>query len=178
MQPMTLFALCGSLRQTSINKATLHALQTLAPASVRIVLDEDIGLLPLFNPDIEHLSHPAVERIKRQLAEASGLIIASPEYAHGITGVLKNALDWLVSGPEFVDKPIMLINTSARAYHAQQALREVVTTMSGKLIDDACVTVPLLSKTPTADDIVQMPDVATALTSGLATFCEAIHSLR
>lgn len=176
MKPLHLFALCGSLRQRSSNLAALQALQQITPDHIRISIDCDIGQLPLFNPDIEHLNHPPVARIKQQLAAADGLIIASPEYAHGITGVLKNALDWLVSGPEFVDKPIMLINASPRAHHAQDALREVVKTMSGKLIEEACVTVPLLSKEPTTEDISNMPDIVQALSSALSQFAQHIDS--
>lgn len=174
MKPLHLFALCGSLRQRSSNLAALQALQQITPDHIRISIDRDIGQLPLFNPDIEHLDHPPVARIKQQLAAADGLIIASPEYAHGITGVLKNALDWLVSGPEFVDKPIMLINASPRAHHAQDALREVVKTMSGKLIAEACVTVPLLSKEPTANNIITTPELSGALLTGIERFCHAI----
>ena len=176
MSTLTLFALCGSLRQQSINKACLLALQQLCSGYIDIVIDEDIGLLPLFNPDNEQQENKALARMKQQLAAADGLIIASPEYAHGISGVLKNALDWLVSGPEFVEKPVMLINTSARAHHAQAALREVVTTMSGAIIDEACVTVALLSKNPTADDILQMTGVTDTLLLGLAAFSRAIRT--
>jgi chromate reductase len=176
MSSLTLFALCGSLRHHSINRASLQALQQLSSGYIDIVIDEDIGLLPLFNPDNEQRYNAPLTRIKQQLASADGLIIASPEYAHGISGVLKNALDWLVSGPEFVDKPIMLINTSVRAHHAQDALREVVTTMSGVIVEEACVTVPLLSKTPTAEDILQMSGVTDSLLLGLAAFSRAIRA--
>lgn len=63
-----------------------------------------------------------VSCLKSSLNTSSGLILASPEYAHGISGPMKNALDWLVSGTEFIHLPIMLINTSPRASHAQVAL--------------------------------------------------------
>ena len=62
-------------------------------------------------------------------------LICSPEYAHGVSGVLKNALDWVVSSGELIDTPIALINASARATIAYGCLRETLTTMSGRVIE-------------------------------------------
>ncbi len=100
MESVKLLALSGSLRKTSYNKAAIETLKVLAPNYIEITVGE-IGNLPLFNPDRENENIPALEKLKFSLNEASGLIIASPEYAHGISGPLKNALDWLVSGEEF-----------------------------------------------------------------------------
>ena len=86
---MKLLALSGSLRRTSYNTAAIQALKRLAPTSIEIVIG-DISSLPLFNPDIENNEIPAVQALKSNLAQASGLIIASPEYAHGISGPMKN----------------------------------------------------------------------------------------
>ena len=108
MESLNILALSGSLRKASYNTAAISALKVLAPRYVEIVLGE-IGDLPLFNPDLENEFIPSLEKLKQQLNESSGLIIATPEYAHGISGPLKNALDWLVSGVEFPYKPIMLI---------------------------------------------------------------------
>ncbi len=57
-----------------------------------------LGDLPHFNPDLEPIEPPSVTDLRSQIAWSDGLIISSPEYAHGIPGVIKNALDWLVSG--------------------------------------------------------------------------------
>ena len=101
-------------------------------------------LLPLFNPDRESENIISVKRLKNELSKSNGLIISSPEYAHGISGVLKNALDWLVSCEEFPYIPVALLNTSPRATHAQAALREVISTMSGNIIESASMSIPLL----------------------------------
>ena len=128
MESIKLLALSGSLRKASYNTAAIVALKVLAPNYIEITVEE-IRNLPLFNPDSEDENIPALDKLKSSLNEAAGLIIATPEYAHGISGPLKNALDWLVSGAEFPYKPIMLINTSPRASHAQEALKEVLITM-------------------------------------------------
>lgn len=89
---------------------------------------------------------------------------------------MKNALDWLVSGVEFPYKPVMLINTSPRASHALNALIEVVTTMSGDIIDSASVTIPLLSSELDADGIIDNREISAALSNDLRAFCQRIEA--
>ena len=177
MEAIRLLALSGSLRKSSYNTAALTALERLAPASIEIE-QGGIGDLPIFNPDREGELIPALQTLKSALAAADGLIIASPEYAHGVSGPLKNALDWLVSGSEFPYIPIMLINTSPRAFHALEALREVLNTMSGNVIDDAHVSIQLLGSEFSADDIVANEELASALRGGLTKFSEQIRVLK
>src|SRR6185503_483846 len=98
--------------------------------------------------------------LRSAIAGSSALLVASPEYAHGISGVMKNALDWLVSFEGFVDKPIALINTSPRATHAYEALREVLQTMSAAIVPEASVTIPLLGAGLTEDDMVNSQAIA------------------
>lgn len=173
MNDIRLLALSGSLRRESYNTAVLNALIRLAPGYVKMHIGQ-IGELPLFNPDREGEAIATVDALKGALGKADGLIIASPEYAHGVSGVLKNALDWLVSGEEFVDRPIMLINTSPRASHAQQSLREILRTMSGDLIDDACLSIALLGSRLDCSGIITNPETSAVLRSGLARFCTEI----
>ena len=176
MKNNTILAISGSLRKHSYNTAAITALKQLAPDSVEIVIG-DISELPIFNPDRDDEEIPALEKLKGLLGECSGLIIASPEYAHGISGPLKNALDWLVSGEEFPFKPIMLINTSPRASHAQAALREVLATMSGDIIEHSCVTIPMLGSELNCDGIVANQEISTALIAATDIFCNEIARL-
>ena len=85
-----------------------------------------------------------VARLRRELIAADAVVIASPEYAHGVTGVLKNALDWMVGNESFVDKPVAVFNASPRAVHADAALREILSTMSARVVGEACIAVPVL----------------------------------
>lgn len=175
---MKIIAISGSLREKSYNKAALEALLLVAPAGVEISIFDGVRDLPLFNPDMDEERVPAVEAMKSALGHANGLIIASPEYAHGISGVLKNALDWLVSGEEFVGMPVMLINASPRAHHAQEALREVVITMSGSIVERACLSVPLLGSGLDSAGILQDEEFHASLKSNLQVFCEEIQKRR
>ena len=177
MESLKLLALSGSLRKSSYNTAAIKALNILAPGHIDITIG-NIADLPLFNPDMEGDEIPELQQLKSSLKESAGLIIASPEYAHGISGPLKNALDWMVSGEEFPYKPIMLINTSPRASHAQVSLKEVLSTMSGNIIEKSNVSIPLLSSELNASGIVENQKLSKALLAGLSEFCIEIETLQ
>jgi len=83
MESIKLLALSGSLRKASYDTAAIVALKVLAPNYIEITVEE-IRNLPLFNPDSEDENIPALDKLKSSLNEAAGLIIATPEYAHGI----------------------------------------------------------------------------------------------
>jgi chromate reductase len=173
---MRLLALSGSLRAASTNTAALEALRSLAPAGVEILIYRELGALPLFNPDDdEEAAPPAVTALRALVGSAAGLFIAAPEYAHGVPGAFKNALDWLVASDAFPGKPVALINTAPRSFHAQSALRETLATMSARLIPDAFVALPLTGKKVAADDIGANPRFAAALRAALDAFVEAIR---
>jgi NAD(P)H-dependent FMN reductase len=121
-------------------------------------LYEGLGTLPHFNPDLDVAPWPpAVVDLRAQIAACDALLICSPEYARGVAGAMKNALDWLVSVEDFAGKPVALFNASPRATHALAALRLTLETMAARVIDGAALTVPLLSSPMTEDSIVADP---------------------
>ena len=146
--PLNVLALCGSLRKASINAALLRVVARLArPDDIEIA--DWLGRLPLFNPDLEDVVADdelprAVVALRMAVAAADAIVIASPEYAHGISGTIKNALDWLVSYPPFIHKPVAVINASPRAHHADDALRETLRTMSAGLVGERSFALELL----------------------------------
>lgn len=165
-----LLTLCGSLRQGSSNRALLHAAAQLAPPGLQLKHYDGIGNLPLFNPDLSDTPPPAVQALHAAVDAADGLLIACPEYARGIPGAFKNALDWLVASQQFPGKPVALFNASPRASEAQSALRLVLRTMSAHLVEQASVTVNLLAKGMTATDIVADAQVAEVVGAALRAF--------
>lgn len=166
---MKILAISGSLRNASHNSALLRALARLSPTGIEVALFRELGDLPLFNPDIEDPSPAAVARLRTQLIAADAVVIASPEYAHGITGAMKNALDWMVGSEAFVDKPVALINASPRAVLAQAALKETITTMAAQVVEAACITLPILGSGLDEDGMLADPETATALKKLLHT---------
>ncbi|MFJ2990322.1 NADPH-dependent FMN reductase [Collimonas sp. NPDC087041] len=171
---MKFLAISGSLRAASLNSALLRALARVSPDDIEVELYPGLGELPLFNPDLEADDPPAVAELRRRIVSADALLIASPEYAHGITGVMKNALDWMVSCEAFVFKPLALLNASPRAVHAQAALREVVTVMSARIVDEASITLPILGAHLDEQQIVDHPQIAAALRGALTALRQAV----
>ena len=171
----TILALCGSLRSASMNATLLRAAARLAPDGVEIVLFEGLAGLPFFNPDLDGDTVPeAVAAFRRSVGEADGMLISSPEYASGVAGVLKNALDWLVASVEFPNKPVALINTSPRATHALAALTLTLETMSAQLVKEASIGLPLLGTSNDADSVAANPEFAIPLRRALEIYVGAI----
>lgn len=142
-----LLAVCGSLRAVSTNLTLLKAAELLAPPGVTIELFVGLAGLPHFNPDLDiDPPPPAVTEWREAIGRADGLIISSPEYARGVPGSLKNALDWLVSSDVFPEKPVALFNASDRSVAMQAALRLTLETMSARMVDAATITIPLLGR--------------------------------
>jgi len=174
---MRILTLCGSLRAASSNGAALRAVELLAPAGVAVTAYHGIGSLPHFNPDLDGegstLVPAPVLQLRRLVGHSDALLMSSPEYAHGVAGSFKNALDWLVSCAEFPGKPVALINTAPRAIHAQAALAETLRTMSARLVEDACVTLPLSGRSLDGAGIAADAGLAALLQRCLAALRQA-----
>lgn len=141
---MNILTISGSLRAKSANTAALGALELIAPTGITVSRYRGLETLPYFNPDLDVDDPPApVAELRSQVGRCDGLVICSPEYAHGVSGVLKNALDWLVRSLEFPGTPVALINVSPRARASDAQLRETLVTMSANLVTEACVDLPL-----------------------------------
>lgn len=171
---MKVLAISGSLRAASINSALLRAAARLAPSGMDITIFSGTGDLPHFNPDLEVQMPPQVAALHAAVAAADALLIASPEYAHGITGTIKNALDWLVSFEPFVNKPVAVLNASPRAHHADAALREILKTMSAVIVDAASISIPLLGASFTEEGMLESPTVSCAIQSSLAALYDGV----
>jgi chromate reductase, NAD(P)H dehydrogenase (quinone) len=141
-----ILAISGSLRAKSTNKSLLLAIAAIAPKDIEISIFDGIQDLPYFNPDldIEGAVLPReVQKLRQEIAGSSAIIFSTPEYAHGIPGVLKNALDWLVSSTEFLGKPVGLFFGSAGdPRFARESLIEILNTMSVRIVPGAVVNIP------------------------------------
>jgi len=168
---MRLLAISGSLRAHSSNGELLRAVARLSQSNDAIEIYDGLATLPHFNPDLdrEGMVLPAsVAELRRMIAGADGLVISSPEYAHGVPGSLKNALDWLVSGPEMVYKPISLLNPSPRSVYAHASLAETLRTMSTTLVEGACIALPIAGRGLDADGILANEELRAQLDGVLA----------
>ncbi|MEO8024319.1 NADPH-dependent FMN reductase [Polaromonas sp.] len=171
---MKVLAISGSLRAASINSALLRTAARLAPPEIEVTFCSVVGVLPLFNPDLEIDMPPGVAQLRAEVAAADALLIASPEYAHGVTGTIKNALDWLVSFEAFVNKPVAVLNASPRAHHADSALRETLKTMSADIVEEASVSISLLGTNITEAAMAELPSVTHAIRESLAALYSVV----
>jgi NAD(P)H-dependent FMN reductase/ribosomal protein S18 acetylase RimI-like enzyme len=116
-------AIPGSARVGSVNRALVDAVAALAPAGVVVDVWDHLGTLPSFAPDLDGDEPPApVAALRARLAAADAVVIATPEYAFGMPGALKNALDWLVSSGELHRKPVAALSASPSADGGIRAL--------------------------------------------------------
>jgi NAD(P)H-dependent FMN reductase len=142
-----------------------------------VELYDGIDRLPFFNPDLDGDEvPPAVESFRAEMRGAQGLLISSPEYAHGVPGVLKNALDWLVGSTqgEIVDKPVALINASPRSTHAQASLVETLRTMSARVVADVGLTSSLKARAYDEVSLRSDPEVRRVVSLAFAALESAI----
>lgn len=107
------------------------------------------------------------------VTRADAVLIASPEYAHGVTGTIKNTLDWLVSHPGFAFKPVAVFNPSYQSHHADEALKETLRTMAADLIPGACIRIPVIGSAIERSAIGQDPAFRAAISEALD--CVAAH---
>jgi chromate reductase len=166
---MHVVAISGSIRRQSTSTELLRAAAKLTPPGMAITVVRNLDDLPHFSPDDDVMPAPEpVEALRSLLAGAGTVIFSTPEYAHGMPGVLKNALDWLVSSGELYGKGCALFNASPRAHHAQDSLAEVLRTMGAQIVDAAALAVPLLGKTVDASSIVADASLADPIRKALA----------
>jgi len=111
---MKIIGISGSLRQRSFNTALLYAAARLLPETVELEVI-DLSPFPFYNGDLDTDGPPeAVRAVERKIAEADGVLIASPEYNHSYSGVLKNAIDWISRPPirALSEKPVAVIGAT------------------------------------------------------------------
>ena len=162
---MNILALSGSLRAGSANIRLLEAVKLLAPAGASVTIRGPLDDLPHFNPDIEEAGLPPVAAaLRAAVGSCDALLISSPEYAHGVPGVMKNALDWLVGGMEMTDKPVALLNATPPGEYAQASLMETLRVMGGHFVEAACIEVPLRGSKVSAQEIAADPVTAKKIT--------------
>jgi chromate reductase len=128
---MKILAISGSLREASSNTAILKNLQLLTHANTQIEIYFQAGELPHFSPDLDKEgAFASVETLRELVKKSDAVIICTPEYAFGVPGSLKNALDWLVSSGELNEKPVAAISASPLYSGGDKALASLLLTLT------------------------------------------------
>ena len=138
-EPIKLVAFCGSLRKASFNRMALNAFVERLPAGTSAQIIEIDW--PLYNADIQAQGFPdKVQAAQKAMLEADGLVLVTPEYNYGPSGVLKNAIDWLsrMTPQPFAAKPIAMFGASGGVLgsaRAQYQLRQIMVFLDGRPVN-------------------------------------------
>jgi len=126
---INILAISGSLKSTSANTNILKAISNMAPQNVTIKILDGLDELPHFNPESTN-EIQSVVNFRKQITMADAVIFSTPEYAFGVPGVLKNALDWIVFSGELNKKPVVTISASPLYSGGDKALASLILTLT------------------------------------------------
>lgn len=175
---MKILVISGSLRASSSNTRLARAIMGLAPIGIETQLYEGLGDLPHFSPDIDGTHAPtSVVALRQQIHTADGVLICTPEYAFGVPGSLKNALDWTVSSGDLAEKPVAAISASplwSGGDKAHASLLLTLTALGTCILEEGKVIVPTINKKLDADGNITDPAL---IENFKALFGAFLHSM-
>jgi chromate reductase, NAD(P)H dehydrogenase (quinone) len=174
---MKILGISGSLRVSSSNTTILRSIAKLVPSNVRFSIYEGLGKLPHFNPELDtDKVIPSVQDWRERISESDLILFCTPEYAHGVPGVLKNGLDWIVSSGEFMDKPTAVISASPSidgGVKANDSLVQTLRVMMAKITESRILCIPAVSAKLNGDEVTD-PLTKQSLISLLDNLVESI----
>lgn len=171
-----LLLVSGSLRAGSTNSAVVRTAREVArSADIDAVLYEGMADLPHFNPDDDEEGaelDPAVTTLRAELDAAEALLICTPEYAGALPGALKNLLEWTVGGGQTYDMSVAWINAAGSAApsgaaDAHDSLRKVLGYTGSRIVEAACVRIPVTRGDLGADGLIADPEIRAAIGKAL-----------
>ena len=175
---MNFLSISGSLRANSTNTSILKAAAELAPPAVTVSLYDGLDDLPHFSPERDVSTPPAsVLHLRTLLREADAVLICTPEYIHGMPGVLKNMLDWIASSGEFVGKPVSVISAGPSDMGGSRAhalLHHTMDVLMAQLPLEASLIVPFVRQRLDAAGQVTDPVLTAELRSVMNTLVQAV----
>lgn len=169
---MKILAIPGSLRLTSSSNHILNAVVSTASAEVSLEIFDGVGKLPHFNDPAE--APEIVAGFRNKIREADAVLICTPEYAFGVPGSLKNALDWTVSSGEFIDKPVGLITASSQGERGHAALLLILGAISAKVVPDATLLISFVRSKLDPSGNINDRSLSEALKKILPALVEAV----
>ena len=172
-------AICGSTRKESVNLTLIRIFADLSKDYFDVIIYNSIDELPHFNPDHDKGLDSAPEVVKKfrqLLTNADGILICTPEYAMGVPGTLKNAIDWTVSSCEFNHKPTALITASTLGEKAHASLLETLTIIEANVTRETQLHIPHIKTHITSDGSIKDRETGAALTELINRFNEKVIS--
>ena len=179
--PLRILAISGSLRAASTNTALVRAIAALAPPGMELSVYDGLGDLPHYSPDLDGDTPPTpVADLRVRLRASDGVLICTPEYAHGMPGSLKNALDWLVSSGEFDGgKPTAALSASPSHQGGDKAhawLIQTLRVMGAHIPTAASLSIGFIRAKLGPDGSLSDPDTVQALRAALDSLAREIEA--
>ena len=171
-----ILAISGSTRERSINLNLIKAIEELSADQFEIKIFNGLSGIPHFNPDLDTDNPPeAVRGFRMRLAEAEGILICTPEYAMGVPGTLKNAIDWTVSSCEFSHKPVALITASSVGQKGHLSLLETLRIIESDIPDDSQLLISFVKTKVNSEGKITDPETEAKVKKLIASFVETIQ---
>ena len=171
-----ILAIPGSIRKRSTNLQLIEAIIELTTGSAEFQIFKGLPGIPHFNPDLDTEDAPIeVTAFRRQLREADGILICTPEYAMGVPGTLKNAIDWTVSSCEFSHKPVALITASSSGMKAHLSLLDTLRVIESDIPADAQLLIPFVKTKVSSDGKITDPHTLIQIKVLMSAFFNAIE---
>lgn len=164
----------GSLRISSSASAVLAIVSKLFPANVDFKIYTGIGEIPAFN-DSKEIPFPVAGFIK-QIEEADAVFFCIPEYAFGVPGALKNALDWTVATTVFSDKPAALITAASQGQKAHAAFLNTLTALGTKMNEESNLVISFIRTKLNEQNELKDTDTLDALKKAVASFIKNVET--
>ena len=177
MNRKRIVAISGSKRQNSTNHSLIKAIKELAAASLDITIFDGIVNFPQFNPDAdgENVTKEIAD-FREQINNSDGVVICTPEYAHGVPGTLKNAIDWTISSSSFPHKPTMLITASTGGYYGHKALLETLRAIEAKHVDKLQLVIPFAKTKVSMDNKITDEKTLAEVNRLVADFIDCLNT--
>ena len=139
---MLIAAISGSLQTRSANTALVDVASLVAPSDVVVERFPALEAIAAFNPDREDDAPAPVSELRALLERADGVLIATPEYAFGVPGALKNAFDWMVGSGHFYEKRVAILSAAPsveRGVHARSDVERTLGAQGAVIVHSATI---------------------------------------
>jgi NAD(P)H-dependent FMN reductase len=174
-----ILAISGITRQRSTNLNLIKAISELSADQLNINIFQGLSDIPHFNPDLDTDNPPKqVIDFRKQLKEADGILICTPEYAMGVPGTLKNAIDWTVSSCEFSHKPVALITASSVGEKAHRSLLETLRIIESEIPDDSQLLISFVKTKISSDGKITYEETLAQIRKLIASLITTINMSR
>ncbi len=178
----TILMISGSLRRGSTNTALVSTAAALSVPGVSVEVYQGLAGLPHFNPDDDQDPlDPAVDGLRSAIRSADAIMVSTPEYAGALPGSFKNVLDWAVGDGQIgsiYEKPVAWVNASSTggAANAHRSLRIVLGYVNARIVESACVELPVPRQAVGADGLITDERIRSQLADALSTLADAAVS--